>query len=234
MTPGTITHKRAIYSSDDLDLTAKNLKQVADAAYGASAGFGRMAKQMTNSFNRGAVHDCVWTWSDGTGSSTSLTGKVNSISINQGQTMTGSDMYVSPSHFYQSMAPTQYQVTVQGSIPPRIGTDIPHAPPPRSFNRYVNASDLLEEFIGFVGAEGVSQGEVLGLPVDLFIKWLVIRACEEDAEVPPVTLQLPPRPAQPRCVGCGRWMRRGTRLPLHGERCASYAFCRRDRQLVAA
>lgn len=99
-------------------------------------------------------------------------------------------------------------------------------PPPRAFNPYISASDLLEEFIGFVGTEGVRQRDVLALPIDLFVRWLIIRACEEDQEEPNVTLDLPAPPPQPRCLGCQRFMARATPLPLHGQRCASLYFDR--------
>lgn len=112
--------------------------------------------------------------------------------------------------------------TIQAWTPARPPVATPH----EGFNKYVNASDLLEEFIAFLGTEGVRKGEIMALPVELFIKWLVIRACEVDREEPGVVLTLPaPRP-QPRCLGCGRWMARATPLPLHGARCASWHFAR--------
>lgn len=92
-------------------------------------------------------------------------------------------------------------------------------PSPLPFNRYINASDLLEEFIAFVGAEGVRAGEVFGLPVELFIKWLIIRACEEDQEEPNVELALPAPQAQPRCIVCKRFLRRHTDVPFDRRRC---------------
>lgn len=103
--------------------------------------------------------------------------------------------------------------------------------PPRHFNKYVNASDLLEEFIRYLGTLGVRQGDLMGLPIELFIKWLVIRACEEDKVEPEVTLELPAPLPQPRCLGCQRWMSRGVSLPLHGDQCASRYFAR---QKIAA
>lgn len=104
--------------------------------------------------------------------------------------------------------------------------------PPREFNPYINASDLLEEFIRFAGVEGVRSGDVLGLPIEAFVKWLVIRACEQDQEEPNVTLELPARRPQPRCLGCQRFMPRSTRMPLHDDRCAGRYFARAE--LVAA
>lgn len=97
--------------------------------------------------------------------------------------------------------------------------------PPREFNRYINASDLMEEFIGYLNTVGVRQGEVMDLPVELFIKWLIIRACEEDQEEPNVSLELPARRTpQPRCAGCQRFLRRDTKLALCGPACATLAF----------
>lgn len=97
---------------------------------------------------------------------------------------------------------------------------------PRQFNRYVNGSDLLEEFIAFLGTEGVRQGEVMELPLELFIKWLIIRACEVDQEEAPVVLELPAPKPQPRCLGCQKFMRKDTTLPLHGAQCADRHFAR--------
>lgn len=97
---------------------------------------------------------------------------------------------------------------------------------PKEFNKYINGSDLLEEFIAFLGSEGVRQGEVMALPLELFIKWLIIRAAEVDQEEPPVTLELPPPKRQPRCLGCQRYMRKDTTLPIHNTRCADRHFAR--------
>jgi hypothetical protein len=123
---------------------------------------------------------------------------------------------------YPIGTPTGYTVQTPFLPAPQPVT----TPPPLGFNRYVNASDLLEEFIAFLGAEGVRKGEVMGLPVELFIKWLVIRACEQDREEPGVVLNLPAPKLQPRCLGCGRWMARAATLLLHGPQCASWHFAR--------
>lgn len=95
--------------------------------------------------------------------------------------------------------------------------------PPREFNEFINASDKLEEFIRWLGTEGVKQSEVMAIPLELFVKWLIIRACEKDGEEPGVTLQLPARTA--RCLGCQKFMRRAP-VPFHGERCASFYYRR--------
>lgn len=124
-------------------------------------------------------------------------------------------------------AEQQLRAGVMKEISERNWTPPKRLAPPRPFNRYINASDLMEEFIRYAGEQGVRQGEVLDLPVVLFIKWLVIRACEEDQEEPDVILELGPKP-QPRCLGCQRFMRRDTTLPLHGQECAAHLFNRKE------
>lgn len=108
---------------------------------------------------------------------------------------------------------------------------IKRRPAPLEFNKYINASDLLEEFIRYCGEQGVRQREMLELPVDLFIKWLIIRACEADKEEPNVTLELPAPKRQCRCLGCGKFMRRGLALPMHDPRCYNFYFVRSQRAL---
>jgi hypothetical protein len=89
----------------------------------------------------------------------------------------------------------------------------------RTFNRYINASDLLEEFVTDCLKEGISKQEFMNLPVDLLIRWLVVRAAEADGERAPedyrfeprlvqVRLPPPPRVVPPRCLCCGRFNRK--------------------------
>ena len=99
------------------------------------------------------------------------------------------------------------------------------APAPRNFNRYINASDLMEEFIQFLGEQKDKKGEVFQLPMELFIKWLIIRACEEDQEEPNVTLELPSPKKQNRCLGCNQFMVKDV-MPLHNDKCANIYFNR--------
>jgi len=100
-------------------------------------------------------------------------------------------------------------------------------PPPQEFNRYINASDLLKEFIAFLGTQGVRQHQVLKMPLDFFIKWIIIRACEEDQVEPNVELPaLPPPAPRKQCLGCGQFMKAESLIPLHGEMCASRHFAR--------
>lgn len=107
--------------------------------------------------------------------------------------------------------------------PDQIGPPPARLPPPRAFNRYINASDLLEEFIRWLGTQRVRQRQVLELPLDLFVKWLVIRACEEDQEEPNVTLELPAPPPRLRCVQCQRYMPK-SKVPFDRAVCAVRYF----------
>lgn len=104
----------------------------------------------------------------------------------------------------------------------------PRRPAPKDFNKYINASDLLEEFIRYLGTQRVRSNEVLKLPLDLFVKFLIIRACEEDQEEPNVTLELPKRERAPHCLGCGRFMRKDCPVQFHDPRCAQFYFTRQE------
>lgn len=64
----------------------------------------------------------------------------------------------------------------------------------REFNKYINASDLLEDFIKDLGVAGIKQGEVLGVPIEFFINWLIHKAAEQDGDPVPEELSyLPPQ-----------------------------------------
>lgn len=96
--------------------------------------------------------------------------------------------------------------------------------PPREFNRYINGSDLMEEFIAFLGENSVRQREVMRLPIELFIKWLIVRACEQDGEEASVQVVIPTPKKQPRCLGCGKWIRADSVVALHDEACSTKYF----------
>jgi hypothetical protein len=82
----------------------------------------------------------------------------------------------------------------------------------REFNKYINASDLIEQFIKELGLAGVKQGEILNVPIELFINWLIHKAAEQDGEQVPVTIPKLPQLAfkhnHPRCKHCGRFLRK--------------------------
>jgi hypothetical protein len=81
------------------------------------------------------------------------------------------------------------------------------------FNKYINASDLLEEFIGHLGAIGARQRDVLDIPIEVFINWLIIRSCREDGDDIPEGIKpvekhraLPSPHKRYRCKTCGRFI----------------------------
>jgi hypothetical protein len=160
------------------------------------------------------------TWLGTTGTSTGTT-TVGNWQWTNGTSATSVPIYVN-----QQLDPVLRFVATTGALSQPADSTHLRRPPPREFNRYINASDLMEEFIRFLGTQHVRQGEVMGLPLDLFIKWLIIRACEEDQEEPNVELVLPPRPAQPHCLGCGRFVKRHAPARLCDSSCASRHFAR--------
>lgn len=84
----------------------------------------------------------------------------------------------------------------------------------REFNRYVNASDLLEEFIKDMGELGARQGNVLEIPIHTFINWLILKAAEQDGD-DASDIQLI---KQPRCKFCSRYISRSLEA-------AGFNFC---------
>jgi len=93
-----------------------------------------------------------------------------------------------------------------GSTPPNP----PRPIDPRVLNKYLLASDLLEKFIADVGELGIREGEVLSIPIELFINWLVCRAAEQDGHAAPDGLKALPSNVTPirndRCRCCGQFI----------------------------
>lgn len=71
----------------------------------------------------------------------------------------------------------------------------------RQFNRYLNAGDLLQDFIADLGKAGARQSEILSVPIELFINWIILKAAEQDQDKPAEMLR-------PRCRWCGRYIAR--------------------------
>lgn len=77
----------------------------------------------------------------------------------------------------------------------------------REFNKFINASDLLEMFIKDCGKFGAKQNQILDIPIELFINWLIIKSAESDGDEPPVIPQLEYNiKATPHCKCCGRFI----------------------------
>jgi len=74
----------------------------------------------------------------------------------------------------------------------------------RAFNRYINASDLLEEFIKDMGKLGAKQNDILNLPLELFINWLICTSAEADGDPYDDVPKLPGKIIRKdRCRCCG-------------------------------
>lgn len=105
----------------------------------------------------------------------------------------------------------------------------------RDFNPFINVSDRLEEFIEFCGKQGIRQGEMLELPINLFIGWLVLQAAKADKEPEPSIPLLPDlrKRTAPRCPNCGRFTLSDMRAKRI-EFCAPQCFERHYHQHVKA
>jgi len=78
----------------------------------------------------------------------------------------------------------------------------------RGFNKFINASDLLEDFIKDLGKLGARQKDVLDTPIEVFITWLILKAAEQDGDVSPDLPKLESQiPKQPHCKCCGRFIK---------------------------
>lgn len=95
----------------------------------------------------------------------------------------------------------------------------------REFSPHLNASDMLASFVKYVGSLGLRQSEVLGLPLELFVNWLIIEAAERDQDPIPSDVVRVERHAalltvrRPKCLACGRFIPK----VLHENR---FPFCR--------
>ncbi len=64
----------------------------------------------------------------------------------------------------------------------------------RNFNPYVNAGDLLARFIDYVRVEipGIRRSDIPGLPLQVFVHWLILEAASRDGDpVPPEVIPVP-------------------------------------------
>jgi hypothetical protein len=67
----------------------------------------------------------------------------------------------------------------------------------REFNKFVNASDLLEKFIEYCGDQGVVKEQMMDQPLRNFIGWLMTEAALADGEEAEHPQLLLPAPALP-------------------------------------
>jgi hypothetical protein len=84
----------------------------------------------------------------------------------------------------------------------------------RDFNPFINASDMLALFARYASKLGVQRDDVLKLPINLFVSWLIIEAAQKDGiPTPDGVLALPEDPflkaiRKPKCLECGRFIPR--------------------------
>jgi len=82
----------------------------------------------------------------------------------------------------------------------------------RGFNKFLNASDLLEEFIAYCAEQKMTRKDFAELPVSLFIYWLIVRAAENDGDpthesMPLLTHAVSEQKFKPsHCKCCGRFL----------------------------
>jgi len=124
----------------------------------------------------------------------------------------------------------------------------------REFNRFINASDLLVDFMKYMGKHDCTQEQFMALPIELFINWLVIRAAQQDGDPVPAdvvdpavsmaTKQPPAIPAPDtqrnaptgHCRCCGRFTSKAMQqqgLPYCGEACV-VVFMRKNQLSIGA
>lgn len=72
----------------------------------------------------------------------------------------------------------------------------------RAFNRFINASELLEAFIKDMVPVGLRQDQILKVPIEAFINWLIHRAAEADGD------DIEPPYYNHRCGYCKRFIPR--------------------------
>lgn len=72
----------------------------------------------------------------------------------------------------------------------------------REFNRFINASDLLEAFIHDMGELGATQGNILDTPINVFIHWLIYKAAQQDGD----PVEKPRLYRQPQCQFCRKFI----------------------------
>jgi hypothetical protein len=102
----------------------------------------------------------------------------------------------------------------------------------REFNKYLNCSDLIADFVQFCGQQGVNQQEMLDMPVSLLIAWLVIEAAKADDMPEPTDIKLLPYIKTintARCRNCGRFLTNNfkqRKIDMCGGDCLNKFICK--------
>jgi hypothetical protein len=95
----------------------------------------------------------------------------------------------------------------------------------RDRNAFLNSSDLVADFLDDLRKAGARAEQALDVPLEVFINWLVIKCAEADGDpvpegvLPPAQHPKalpPPAPPAPRCLCCGRFVRKSHPAPFCG------------------
>lgn len=92
------------------------------------------------------------------------------------------------------------------------GKTLYHSAPTRGFNKFLNASDLLEEFVRYCAEQKITKKDFSELPISLFIFWLIVKAAEADGddteEVLPLLTSAVDKQTKTyhRCKSCGKFL----------------------------
>ena len=82
----------------------------------------------------------------------------------------------------------------------------------RDFNKYIEGSSLLEDFIKDCGTAGIRQSEFMSIPIEVFIHWLIYKAALKDDDPLPNGVYAPENHPEtkkmklPRCLACGKFI----------------------------
>jgi len=166
----------------------------------------------TNSFGTGTG------WYQGyatnTGTYTSATAG-SWITVWGGSSTSARNITVAPGQLFVTGQPqTSWQQPAQPN--PYVSQQRQALADPRILNKFLNASDLLAEFIAELGLAGASQGKALNIPIEWFINWLIVRAAEEDDKLEEVK-DIPKLPGKvilfrpDRCRCCGKFISQAKR-----------------------
>lgn len=83
----------------------------------------------------------------------------------------------------------------------------------REFNKFINSSDLLADFIADMGKMGADADQVLDIPIQYFIRWLIFKSAEQDGEQSDETIPIIANDTvkvlehnSNRCKCCGKYI----------------------------
>ncbi len=82
----------------------------------------------------------------------------------------------------------------------------------RDYNRFIDGSSLLEEFIKDCGIAGIKQSEFMNITIEVFIHWLIYKAALKDDDPLPEGVYAPGKHPEttklkwPHCRSCGKFI----------------------------